>query len=171
MRYTTPLPSQEFLLAKFEYEPETGHLIHKTNSYKGHKAGTVVWNGYVKVRIAGKKLAVHRLVWKMHHGEDPYALDHINNDKTDNRIENLRSVTDSENCLDRDLDRDFSRYLKLRADNTNGTPGLCRVKNRHGNLRWQGIFFAANKRYKTGASKDKELTIRRLAELRAKVAL
>ena len=117
----------------------------------------------MKVRIAGKKLAVHRLVWKMHHGEDPYALDHINNDKADNRIENLRSVTDSENCIDRDL--------KLRVDNTNGTPGLCRVKNRHGNLRWQGIFFAANKRYKTGASKDKELTIRRLAELRAKVAL
>lgn len=62
-------------------------------------AGTVTKNGYVSVGAKGIKAYAHRIVWFMHHGEIPNGcdIDHINHDRTDNRIENLRIVSRSEN--------------------------------------------------------------------------
>lgn len=64
-------------------------------------AGHQESRGYIHISLNGKKYLAHRLVWELHNGEIPKGLvvDHINQDKTDNRIENLRIVSYSLNAL------------------------------------------------------------------------
>lgn len=54
--------------------------------------------GYYVVRCANKLRKVHRLIFLMHHGYCPRVVDHINNDSSDNRIENLRSSSVKKNA-------------------------------------------------------------------------
>lgn len=70
-----------------KYNPETG-LFNK----KGY-----VELGYLRIRLKGKQYMAHRLAWLYSYGEWPKYIDHINHDKTDNRIANLRSVSHTEN--------------------------------------------------------------------------
>jgi hypothetical protein len=64
----------------------------------GSPLGTLSRSGYLAFRILGKIRRAHRLAWFMVHGEWPEEyIDHINGIKTDNRIANLRSVTQSVN--------------------------------------------------------------------------
>ena len=59
-------------------------------------------NGYVAVGLHGKKIYAHRLVWFYVNGEWPLvSIDHINQNKTDNRITNLRMTNKSENGQNR----------------------------------------------------------------------
>ncbi|ARK07629.1 hypothetical protein [Citrobacter phage CF1 DK-2017] len=62
-------------------------------------AGTITKNGYVSIGANGIKAYAHRIVWFMHYGEIPkgFDIDHINHDRTDNIIENLRLVSRSDN--------------------------------------------------------------------------
>lgn len=55
-------------------------------------------DGYVRIKIGGKKYYAHRLAWIYAYGSLPdLAIDHINRDRSDNRIHNLRDVSVSEN--------------------------------------------------------------------------
>jgi len=82
-------------------------LLHSTLTYvdgkffrKGKIAGSVHQNGYMYIGLNRKIYSYHRLVWFYHYNEWPKGdLDHINCDKLDNRIENLREVNDSQNKL------------------------------------------------------------------------
>ena len=99
-----PLPSPDELNDLFEYSE--GQLIRKTSAgprKKGSVAGRPNHDGYTVVTINGKEYMAHRIIWKIHTGEDPSVLeiDHINRDRKDNRIENLRAVTRQENQKNR----------------------------------------------------------------------
>jgi len=64
----------------------------------GDKAGSVSDEGYLRVRLNGKRYRAHRVVWALHHGAWPAGeIDHIDGCRINNRIENLRDVSNSVN--------------------------------------------------------------------------
>ena len=106
----------------FEYDKETGNLIWKIKpSRRGHSvkvgdiAGTLKSHGYICVGINYNSYRAHRLIFLMHKGYLPKTIDHINGDKLDNRIENLRAATVGQNQHNR----------KTNANNTSGYKGVC----------------------------------------------
>lgn len=99
---TIPL-TQDQLNNRFEYRD--GSLFYKESEgrqLKGSRAGKVKpeFNGYTRVWHDGAYYMQHRVIYKMHHGDDfetSGVLDHINGIKHDNRIENLQHITQKEN--------------------------------------------------------------------------
>lgn len=91
--------SIERLRALIDYNRDTGHLYWKAN---GQRAGAIQDKGYRTLEIDGKAYYAHRVAWFHHYGKWPEQdLDHINRERDDNRIENLRDVSRSENNRNR----------------------------------------------------------------------
>lgn len=89
-----------------EYSYELGVFFNKTTrcnrSIKGAVAGSDDGKGYTCIRIDGVNYRAHRLAWAFHYGEWPCGwLDHINRDRMDNRIENLRIACPALNAQNR----------------------------------------------------------------------
>lgn len=100
--HVTPLELPiEYLHKVFSCDPERGELRWKTHSPRapaGSLVGTLNTEGYIVVGHKGKQYRAHRIVWAMYYGAWPEVdIDHINMDKTDNRICNLRLCDDSRN--------------------------------------------------------------------------
>lgn len=100
--------THEELVARFIYDPETGDLSRRValpggtgrgrGSPEGFKLATKNGNGYTRVNLDGKKYYVHRLAWLYVYGVQPNGqIDHINGDRSDNRIANLREATNKQN--------------------------------------------------------------------------
>lgn len=92
----------ERLRELFRYDPETGEFYRKVKVNNrcpaGQRVGTINGSGYVILTVDYKIYLAHRLAWLYVHGELPSEdIDHINLDKADNRISNLRLATDSQN--------------------------------------------------------------------------
>ena len=96
-----PLPKLSLLKEYFEYND--GNLIWRRETgkqpKKGQVAGTTHFSGYKTVGFKGKVYRIHRLIYKLMTGEDPGQLyvDHIDGDRTNNRIDNLQLVTAQQN--------------------------------------------------------------------------
>ena len=87
------------MLARFNYDPELGSLRFRTGTRRGALAGSKRRRGDLDVMVDGVRYGVHRIAWAMHYREQPPRLiDHINGDPGDNRIENLRPATHSQNA-------------------------------------------------------------------------
>ena len=88
----------ETVVSLFNYR-EDGNLIWKvkrSGTKKWKTAGAMHRNGYKVVTYKGKQYPAHRLIWLYHEGYMPepgYEIDHINRQRDDNRIENLRVVS------------------------------------------------------------------------------
>lgn len=89
-------PRLEVTRARFAYDPLSGLLTYRTSSpghRAGDRAGCLQSNGYRRVKIDGRSHYEHRVAWLLHYGAmPPEYIDHINGDKADNSIANLRTV-------------------------------------------------------------------------------
>jgi len=129
------LPTIEYLHKRLRYEPETGKLFWRDceempkkwrTRYAGREAFTAVNNhGYRQGAIDDVRFSVHRVIWALHTGEWPAdQIDHINGVRDDNRISNLRVVTNKENQRNRSMQR-------------NNTSGVCGVYWNKAKGKWQ----------------------------------
>lgn len=87
----------------------TGH-----RAYAGDIAGTTKPRGYRDIKVDNKRYAAHRLIFLMFHGYLPERIDHIDGNCGNNRIENLRPTTASNNAANQ----------KLSIKNTSGYKGV-----------------------------------------------
>ncbi len=91
------------LANRLDYNSVTGVITWLTGRRAGKRAGTVKVSNrskrYRRITIDSKCYYEHRIAWFLHTGSFPDdVIDHINGVGTDNRIKNLRSVSQSENC-------------------------------------------------------------------------
>jgi len=114
--------TKEFVTSLFEYKD--GNLFRKISqgsSKKGNLAGNTFNRGYRQVSIEKKSYLVHRVIFLMHYGYMPEFVDHIDKDKTNDKIENLRASTKSQNSMN----------CYLRKDSTSGVRGVTWDKSRN----------------------------------------
>lgn len=100
----------------FDYED--GQLLWKQPG-RGRKVGRPVGdkmlNGYIRINVKGRFFYAHRLIYFFHTGKWPELIDHIDCNKANNRFENLREVTKSQNGLN---------TKELRLSNKSGFKGV-----------------------------------------------
>lgn len=121
------LPYYEKAKELLNYDPETGIMEWKSrrgqHSFRGLEVKSIT-SGYKRVSInlngLNRSIYAHRLAWFFVYGEIPDIIDHINTERGDNRITNLRSCNNQENSLNR------SKQL----NNTSGYKGVDWCKRR-----------------------------------------
>lgn len=133
---TKTLPPQAVLLQLLQYDPETGKLYWRERGLEWFASGrysadrnAAIWNtrfagkeaffsldghGYPMGSVLGEPYRAHRVIWKMITGEEPAMIDHINGDRADNRLQNLRPATHAENL----------RNCRMSKNNTSGANGV-----------------------------------------------
>ena len=104
-------PTQEQLKAMFDYID--GKLVWKVKRKRvnvGDLAGVVHPNGYLRTGLNGRIHLNHRLIFMFHHGYLPEIVDHIDGNKLNNKIENLRGANKITN----------QQNQKIKKENTSG---------------------------------------------------
>ena len=139
--------TQQLVQSLFDYKDGALYWkVSKTNSIRvGNQAGTSVNDaGYNIVGICGKTYRLHRVIFLYHYGYLPKNVDHIDGNRSNNNIDNLRSADDFQN----------SRNSKLSKRNTSGVKNVCWA--RHVN-KWQvQVRRGSSKKY-LGLYEDLEL--------------
>ncbi len=163
---------QSVIRQYLDFQPETGllvwrerpHHMFETNRrcsawnarYVGKPAGSINSGGYFDIRLFDLLHRAHRLAWI--HAVGPIGqlqIDHINGVKTDNRIENLRVVTQLEN----------GKNQRLGVNSTTGICGVCWDKQ---HKKWRAQIVVQGQRILLGVFTDIEeaASVRREAEKR-----
>lgn len=129
----------------FDCNPTAGVLkwtLAGPRKVRGKLAGCVNGNGYMLIQINNRKYCVHRIVWLIVHGKWPKGeIDHINGNRADNRLVNLREVTRQENC----------QNAALCSNNTSGVAGVHWHKR---NKKWVARLRIGGKRINLGHYSD-----------------
>lgn len=134
--------TQERLKELLHYDRDTGVFTRiKTTSSRaieGNVAGYVGSGGYLRVRVDCRVYFCHRLAWLYEYGEFPSKfMDHINGDRQDNRISNLRQVSLSQNGFNR----------KMQSTNTSGVKGVSWCKEMK---KWRAVIMHEGKHIHVG---------------------
>ena len=133
--------TQKRLKENLSYNSKSGDFIWikpRKRVVVGSLAGSVRKNGYITISIDRKAYYAHRLAWLYVFGELPSGqIDHIDHVRGNNRIGNLRSVTNQENALNR----------RLINRNTSGVTGVHLFK---ATGRWQAQICIEGKRIHLG---------------------
>lgn len=108
----------ERISAILSYDPETGSFRWKKTEARSRsperRVGSLDHKGYQRIWVDHKIYPAHHLAWFLTHRSWPKQIDHINGEKADNRIANLRLATTSQNSMN----------TKKRSDNTSGVKGV-----------------------------------------------
>jgi len=124
-------PDPKTLRKLLRYDPESGKLFWRPRDvslfkaehdcrrwntrFANKPAGGINGCGYILLGLLGRKFFAHRVAWTIHHGAWPAdQIDHINGDKEDNRLVNLREATSQENL----------KNQKMPCNNTSGVMGV-----------------------------------------------
>jgi hypothetical protein len=130
MKSVISLPDLEVLQEEFFYDKISGYLGRK--KYHKKAAGFINKNhGYRVVKIHQRSYLAHRIIWKLVTGDDPgeFDIDHIDGDPTNNKWNNLRLATRSQNAFNRLSNR----------NNKLGYKGVHAIKNKNGTVRYRAI--------------------------------
>ena len=157
---TTDLPSPEIMRKLLRYEPETGRLFWLPRSAdmfatnRAHRAWNTKYSfreafistesgGYKQGKIYNKIYQSHRVIWAMEHNEWPEGhIDHINGNREDNKIDNLRVVSPCENSRNRRPNLHKASSLPHGVSKTRTGSFEARIKV-DGKSRYIGCFKAA----------------------------
>lgn len=153
------LPSSELLNSLFSVSSDFRlvNKVSRTSRRAGEYADAHLSGGYRTVYVDGKLRLAHRVIWKMTHGEDPKLfLDHINGDIRDNRPENLREVSHTQNMFNK----------KTYKSSSTGIKG---VHHRKDNGMWRAYVVADGKRLNIGQFPTKEDAQAALNPIRAEL--
>jgi hypothetical protein len=153
------------MIPKFlDYNKDTGVFTWKAKSSPkanraviGSVAGAKDSKGYLNIKLFGWRFKAHRLAYLLEHGSIAGKLvDHVNGIKDDNRIENLRLATDSQNQWN----------TKVRVSNQACVKGVSFKKDIG---KWRARISAHGEKYDLGYFETKESAADALALFRAKI--
>ena len=141
--------TQEYLKEILSYDTETGLFTWKQRTaYRlkvGDIAGCLDDLGYVKITIKYTRYGAHRLAWLYCYGEfPPLEIDHINRNRSDNRIDNLRLA---DRCLN-------TQNTNMRSNNSSGYRGVSYYK---ANGKWKAQIRSNKKWHNLGYHDTPEL--------------
>ena len=123
--------THNYLLSVLAYDCVTGVFIWRQAPNHSTRAGSIAgseWKGYIRIGICRRRYKRSRLAWFYIHGRWPArGVDHRNGISTDDRIENLREATQSENCQNR----------RVSIRNTSGFTGVTLNRSRQSLKKWQ----------------------------------
>ncbi len=129
----------------FDYDNLTGDLLWKQymgNRKIGSPAGFISGHGHLQTAINGRSYLNHRLIWLWVHGYFPENdIDHVNRDKLDNRLENLREISHQCNV----------RNSGNPKNNTSGIKGVCWA---NGRKKWVAFLTLNGKQISLGTYSD-----------------
>ena len=138
--------TQELLNEMFEYSDGKLYWKQSTNQKIkiGSEAGSTDAYGYRVIKYKGKAYKAHRVIYMMHYGCMPKYVDHIDGNKLNNCIENLRDATAAQNC----------QNASTRVDNKSGYKNVNWNPNLH---KWVVQLQANGKKHHVGCFDDLEL--------------
>jgi hypothetical protein len=161
MKFRVPLPPQKELVQLFEYH--SNGVITSKYAKSNRRIGAIVGvknrYGYLAAKLNRKTYYVHRLIWTICNGSIPegFDIDHINGNRSDNRIENLRLVTTQGNNQNLQSSKAHSKTKLLGACFHKATKKFIAQITTNGKYEYLGLFDTAIEAHNVYLKRKREI--------------